>query len=508
MKIERLEIRSFGKFHDKSIELSEGINLFCAENEAGKSTVYAFIKSMFFDIERGRGRAAANDMFHCYEPWDDPAYYGGMIRFESGGRHFQLERDFTKNGRKTRLFCLDDGEELSEEDGDLRVLLSDLDRAGFENTIAVGQLKAEPGEGLYTALRNLAANYYDSGAQDMDLEAALAELDKRQKDVERSIRECAGKRLKRREESMREQAYTERELERSKEELKRTDREIDLVCQEIGENKEEQRKTGKSLRLHPAQPALMAVCAVLALMFLPKPFSYIAVLTVALAGSLFIRSRMKKEETRVLRKRNETERAGEKREEHLKKLCWKQERLRDEIKERQIFLGNLDEQTDETYEISEEEKHLERKRAALTLAKTRLGEVSASVRKEIGGQMNGKVSEILSCLTEGKYTRFYLDEKNAMSVFSENRKIPAQRLSRGTAEQIYFAVRMAAAGLLYEDEYPVILDDTFAFYDEKRMEAALCWLAGHKKQVLLFSCHKREKEALERLHITYRDGWD
>ena len=67
-----------------------------------------------------------------------------MIRFESGGRHFQLERDFTKKGRKTRLFCLDDGEELSEEKGDLQALLMDLDSAGFENTVAVGQLKAQP----------------------------------------------------------------------------------------------------------------------------------------------------------------------------------------------------------------------------------------------------------------------------------------------------------------------------------------------------------------------------
>lgn len=39
------------------------------------------------------------------------------------------------------------------------------------------------------------------------------------------------------------------------------------------------------------------------------------------------------------------------------------------------------------------------------------------------------------------------------------------------------------------------------------MRAALRWLAENKKQVLLFSCHKREKEALEEMHITYRDGW-
>ena len=93
MKLERLELWSFGKFQNRSIELSDGINLFCAENEAGKTTIYAFIKGMLFNVERGRGRGAAKDAFHQYEPWRNPTQYCGMIRFESGGRHFQL--DFT-----------------------------------------------------------------------------------------------------------------------------------------------------------------------------------------------------------------------------------------------------------------------------------------------------------------------------------------------------------------------------------------------------------------------------
>ena len=181
MKLERLELWSFGKFHNRTIELSDGINLFSAENEAGKSTVYAFIKSMLFDVERGRGRGAAKDEFHQYEPWRNPTQYCGMVRFESGGRHFQLERDFARKGKKTRLFCLDDGEELSEESGDLQALLLDLDVAGFENTVAVGQLKVRPGEELSAALKNYAANYYASGAGNMDLEAALAGLQKRKR---------------------------------------------------------------------------------------------------------------------------------------------------------------------------------------------------------------------------------------------------------------------------------------------------------------------------------------
>ena len=79
-----------------------------------------------------------------------------------------------------------------------------------------------------------------------------------------------------------------------------------------------------------------------------------------------------------------------------------------------------------------------------------------------------------------------------------------EQVSRGTIEQIYFALRMAAAEVLYEEEYPVILDDTFAYYDDARMEMTLRWLAENRKQVLIFTCQKREREALERMRLQYR----
>src|SRR5699024_8627616 len=75
----------------------------------------------------------------------------------------------------------------------------------------------------------------------------------------------------------------------------------------------------------------------------------------------------------------------------------------------------------------------------------------------------------------------------------------ADRLSRGTLEQIYFSVRMAAAELLLEEPMPVLLDDTFAFYDEKRLESVLKWLSSQKRQVIIFTCHKREQEILDKV---------
>ena len=89
-----------------------------------------------------------------------------------------------------------------------------------------------------------------------------------------------------------------------------------------------------------------------------------------------------------------------------------------------------------------------------------------------------------------------IGDRLQISVWDGNRRIPAEPLSRGTLEQIYFSVRMAAAEILQEEPMPLILDETFAFYDEKRLNCVLKWLSRQQRQVIILTCHKREEEIL------------
>ena len=50
MQINELLLKNFGKFHDRQIDLEEGINLIHGENESGKSTIHTFIRGMLFGI--------------------------------------------------------------------------------------------------------------------------------------------------------------------------------------------------------------------------------------------------------------------------------------------------------------------------------------------------------------------------------------------------------------------------------------------------------------------------
>ena len=71
MKLLELHINGFGKIHDRTISFSDGINVIYGRNEAGKSTLHTFIRGMLFGMERGRGRAARNDLYSKYEPWEN-----------------------------------------------------------------------------------------------------------------------------------------------------------------------------------------------------------------------------------------------------------------------------------------------------------------------------------------------------------------------------------------------------------------------------------------------------
>ena len=76
MRFLDLYISGFGKFHDTAVSFEDGLNVIYGKNEAGKSTIHTFIRGMLFGIERQRGRAARNDIYSKYEPWENSGTSG------------------------------------------------------------------------------------------------------------------------------------------------------------------------------------------------------------------------------------------------------------------------------------------------------------------------------------------------------------------------------------------------------------------------------------------------
>ncbi len=104
---------------------------------------------------------------------------------------------------------------------------------------------------------------------------------------------------------------------------------------------------------------------------------------------------------------------------------------------------------------------------------------------------------MFAALTGGRWDRLTLARDFSAQAAGEGTALPhsALALSTGTAEQLYLAVRLAVCQLTAPDA-PILLDDALAAFDDGRMALALALLKklGEERQILLFSCHRREAE--------------
>ena len=77
--------------------------------------------------------------------------------------------------------------------------------------------------------------------------------------------------------------------------------------------------------------------------------------------------------------------------------------------------------------------------------------------------------------------------------------LDALRLSSGTRDQLYFALRLAVCQVLSgKESVPLILDDPFLTWDSKRMERGL-WLLqslAKERQIILFTCRQAGRLAM------------
>ena len=83
--------------------------------------------------------------------------------------------------------------------------------------------------------------------------------------------------------------------------------------------------------------------------------------------------------------------------------------------------------------------------------------------------------------------------------------MPVSRLSVGTIDQMYISLRLSALDEISNESMPIILDESFAYYDENRLENILKYIAKQysDRQIIILTCNNREIDALNNLQQTY-----
>lgn len=454
MIIKELNLKNFGKFTNRSFCFSDGINVIYGANETGKTTVYHAIGALLFGMEKQRGRAAKNDTYTTYQPWENKTWYEGNLRFEAGGKVFRLERNFYHTEKSVRLLCETDGEELSVERGDLEMLLADTGAELYFNTAAVGQLKMKPQDIVFSYLKNHIAGVQEAGKNATDVVKALQILEGKKKALE--------------------QQKKKRTTEIN-DALTKLDTRLELTEKEIADgllqltSLKEQKKQAEEEKETERRG------------FFVKILQWMR--------NLFRRKQLREQ---AERKREKLLKLEEKID-FLQQILGEKESQKEEfILEKEAFYEKLHEQSKD-----EDIK-------AIELAQERIRQLSELRKEEVLERLLGKTSEVLEKLTKGRYWKLMFDDNEEPIVWDGNRTVKLFQLSTGCVDQVYLALRIGLQDMFFEnDTLPLLFDDAFVYFDDKRLEKLLIYLNGLNRQVLIFSCHKRELRILEKHQISY-----
>ena len=156
----------------------------------------------------------------------------------------------------------------------------------------------------------------------------------------------------------------------------------------------------------------------------------------------------------------------------------------------------------ELVEARQEKEQVINRKKALELARRTILEVSQEVQREFAPAVNNRIGLTISSVTAGRYLASKIDQDLAIKVVvPETGEVKdISNLSLGTVDQFYFALRLALTEVIGA-RFPLILDEPFVQYDDSRLEAVLRVLLelAAQNQVLLFSCHKRELQLLNKI---------
>ncbi|MEG2045071.1 MAG: AAA family ATPase [Clostridia bacterium] len=169
MRITKLNIISFGKHKNKEISLDKdnNLNVIYGENEAGKSTIAAFIKFMLFGFVKERSSKTNNKPLirEKYIPWDN-SNISGNLYCEYKGQSIVIERTQKSDGKggTKKVYNEATGEELEEFKGvEPGTIFYKVDLETYENTafLLQDQLAAKSTDEMDKRFRNIATTGND-----------------------------------------------------------------------------------------------------------------------------------------------------------------------------------------------------------------------------------------------------------------------------------------------------------------------------------------------------------
>lgn len=144
----------------------------------------------------------------------------------------------------------------------------------------------------------------------------------------------------------------------------------------------------------------------------------------------------------------------------------------------------------------------------IKIAISALEDADTEMKKNITPKFTQSLSSAISKISSDKYTKVTINDENGIVVEnSRGEYINANNLSCGTIDQLYLALRLSMIDDLSNEKMPIMLDETFAYFDDQRMEEVIKYLSENlnNHQAIIFTCSNREKQILNKLNIEYNN---
>ena len=227
--------------------------------------------------------------------------------------------------------------------------------------------------------------------------------------------------------------------------------------------------------------------------------------------------RKEKKELELLNKSGISEKLTEKRLQDVKNLISEIEKNKNELKleEHKLVIendaisehmGRLNDVEEQLSDLYEKEENIRKLEFSISLAKEKLDEAYEELKADIVPHIEQRIKNNIAETTNGNYLNVIYNDRIGLLVENPvGETITIDKLSMGTIDQMYLGFRFAIAEKIHNA--PIFLDETFAYYDDERLENILNVLEEKSKttQIFIMTCSDREKRILEKLKIKYNE---
>lgn len=160
-------------------------------------------------------------------------------------------------------------------------------------------------------------------------------------------------------------------------------------------------------------------------------------------------------------------------------------------------IGKRDELCKLRERLEEEQESILWQLDAIRLAKESLVRANAELTGRVSPKINKLAQEYMKILTADRYTAMQLYTNFEATCRRDNSAVEMDklRLSTGTRDQLYLALRLAVCKVLLDnpnESVPIVLDDPFVNYDDQRAACGMKLLReiARERQVILLTCRR------------------